>query len=123
MHQKMLSLQEKQASQNFAITDFEPGPLTAPDVNKVIMQLLNIDDPQTIEGLPRLCFKRTMGNPYILKDEDLLIFEIGLLKWRLAEERNESVTVSSDYFVTFLQHRMKQLGEEEQLLLQCVACL
>lgn len=119
----MLSLQEKQASQNFAITEIEPGPLTAPDVNEVIMQLLNIDDPQTIEGLPRLCFKRTMGNPYILKDEDLLIFEIGLLKWRLAEERNESVTVSSDYFVTFLQHRMKQLGEEEQLLLQCVACL
>ena len=114
----------------FHVTNIDVDNFPAYEVNRVIMKMLGIDNPKITEGLAHICHKRTLGNPYfvvefmtMLKDEGLLEFNLGLLKWVWDEKAIESATVSTDNVVQLLQTRMLKLQPDELLTLQYAACL
>ncbi|KAL3945087.1 MAG: hypothetical protein SGBAC_000816 [Bacillariaceae sp.] len=123
-------LNKKMVKCQFHMTNIEVGNFFPTDVNRVIMKLLGIDDPKLTRGLAEICHKRTLGNPYfvvefitMLKDEGLLEYNLGLLKWIWDEKTIESATVSSDNVVDLLQGRMIKLAPDHLLTLQYAACL
>jgi predicted ATPase len=88
-----------------------------------------MSDGDRIRGLAGICLKRTLGCPYfliefrtMLEEEELLTFNLGLLKWVWDEDVIEEETMSTDIVVDLLQARMKKLPDDVQLLLQYAAC-
>ncbi|CAJ1940060.1 unnamed protein product [Cylindrotheca closterium] len=123
-------LNEKMVKSQFHMTHIEVGNFFPADVNRVIMKMLDVDDPKMTRGLADICHKRTLGNPYfvvefitMLKDEGLLEFNLGLLKWVWDEKTIESATVSTDNVVDLVQGRMIKLEPDQLLTLQYAACL
>lgn len=127
---KINDLLEKKDKFDFNVTDIEVGNFNVKEVNKVVMAMLSIDDEEVTHGLAEVCFKRTLGNPFfliefvtMLEEEDLITFNLGLLKWMWDVKVIEDATMSTANVVSLLQARMKKLPADAQLLLEFAACL
>eukprot|EP00980_Cylindrotheca_fusiformis_P016427 scaffold4897_cov129-Cylindrotheca_fusiformis.AAC.4 len=127
---KVQSLLKKKGKFNFHITDIAVGSCDIDSVNKMIMAMMSIDDEERTRGLAEVCFKRTAGNPFfliefmqMLQDENLISYNLGLLKWVWDEVRVADATMSADNVVDLLQARMRKMPSSVQLLLQYAACL
>lgn len=127
---KMKDLEDKKEKYRFHITNIELGNFQIPDVNKVIGAMLAIDDEIQTKGLAEICYKRTHGNPFfliefvtMLEEEDLISYNLGLLRWMWEDAVVGNATVSTDNVADLLQARMRELPKKAQLLLQYAACL
>jgi len=130
LYNRIQTLQEKQDKFGFRISDIELQNLDANAINTIVMAMLSIDDKSKTKDLSTLCFKRTSGNPFflieymkMLQREDLIDFNLGLMKWVWDVSEIEDTTMSTANVVDLLQGRMMKLPEEVQLLLQYAACL
>eukprot|EP00980_Cylindrotheca_fusiformis_P027454 scaffold20461_cov117-Cylindrotheca_fusiformis.AAC.17 len=130
LFKKIQTLQMKQTRCNFRITAIAVGSCDTDEVNKIIMAMMSIDDEERTRGLSEVCFKRTAGNPFfliefmiMLLEENLISYNLGLLKWIWDEERIAEETMSTDNVVDLLQARMRKMPANVQLLLQYAACL
>eukprot|EP00980_Cylindrotheca_fusiformis_P012102 scaffold2923_cov121-Cylindrotheca_fusiformis.AAC.12 len=124
------TLRKKQAKSHFHVTDIEVDSCNIDIVNKMIMAMMSIDDEERTRGLAAVCFKRTAGNPFFLiefmqalQDENLISYNLGLLKWIWDEDEIAAATVSADNVVDLLKVRMRKLPASAQLFLQYAACL
>jgi predicted ATPase len=127
---KISNLAEKKEKFEFNMTDITLGSFKLKEVNKIIMAMLAIDDEERTQGLAEVCFKRTNGNPFfliefmtMLEEEELVVFNLGLLKWIWDEKAIENATVSTSNVVHLLQAKMRKMSKKAQLLLQYAACL
>lgn len=112
------------------ITRIKVKKLDVRSVNAIIMKLLGIDDEDLTKGLAELCFRRTLGNPFfviefmsMLEDENLIAFNLGLLKWTWDEKAIEDKTMSTSNVVDLVQAKMKRLPDNLQILMHYAACL
>ena len=110
------------------ITDIEIENLSVDHVNRVIMTLLSIDDGQETLVLAEICHRRTMGNIFfllqfliMLKEEQLLEFQLGLFKWKWDVETIESTTAATANVVGMVTERMQKLPS--RCFLELAACL
>jgi len=124
------SLQEMSSGFKFNFTEIKLDCCKVEDINQMILTMMNMDDPEKTMELAELCMKRTMGNPHffiefmsMLERENLVTYNLGLLKWTWNLNEIENSTVSSANVVELLQVRMRKMAEETQLLLQQAACL
>ncbi|CAJ1941079.1 unnamed protein product [Cylindrotheca closterium] len=124
------TLEKKKKKFHFDMTHIEPKNLDADGVHEIIMALLGMDDKDATRGLAKTCFKRTLGNPNfvvqfiaMLEEEQLISFNLGLLKWVWDDKAIEDGTMSTENVVDLLQLRMKKLSSDLRLLIQYAACL
>ncbi|CAJ1941081.1 unnamed protein product [Cylindrotheca closterium] len=124
------TLEKKKKKFHFDMTHIEPKNLDADGVHEIIMALLGMDDKDATRGLAKTCFKRTLGNPNfvvqfiaMLEEEQLISFNLGLLKWVWDDRAIEDGTMSTENVVDLLQLRMKKLSSDLRLLMQYAACL
>jgi predicted ATPase len=127
---KIQDLSAMKSSSMYNLTALELGNFQLEMVNKVIMAMLSIDDEERTMGLTKICYKRTLGNPFfliefvtMLEEEELLTFNLGLLKWIWDERVIEDATMSTENIVSLVLARMEKVSEDAQLLMQYAACL
>lgn len=128
---KMNSLQERQDKFHFNMTDINLESCNEGDVNEIIMSMMGMEDhADETKELAHVCYKRTLGNPFfliqfmmMLKEEDLITFNFGLLKWVWKVQEIEDATMSTTNVVDLLQNRMRRLDAETQRFAQYAACL
>ena len=114
----------------YNITELSIGNLEVDDLNRILMDLLAIDDEFRTLDLAQICHRRTLGNPFfflefvsMLKDKELLQYNFGLMKWMWDEDSIESHTVATTNVVDLIQTRMAQLPPSVLRILQLAACL
>mmetsp|Transcript_27698 Transcript_27698/g.67404 ORF Transcript_27698/g.67404 Transcript_27698/m.67404 type:complete len:1151 (-) Transcript_27698:2621-6073(-) len=124
------NLKAMQGNLNFNLTELELGNLPLEGVHRIVSELLCSSDSDGTIGLAEICLKRTHGNPFfviefmtMLQQEELLIFNLGLLKWVWDEVSIENETMSTENVLELLLSRMKKLPRDVQQLLQLAACL
>eukprot|EP00980_Cylindrotheca_fusiformis_P017950 scaffold5703_cov132-Cylindrotheca_fusiformis.AAC.9 len=124
------NLSKRQRKYEYNITDIELFPFELEDVNSVLMKMLRIDNKETTMGLAEICLKRTLGNPFfliefvtMLEEEEMLSFNLGMLKWVWDKKEIENATMTTANVVDLLDAKMKKLPDDVQLLAQCAACL
>eukprot|EP00980_Cylindrotheca_fusiformis_P019141 scaffold6486_cov96-Cylindrotheca_fusiformis.AAC.5 len=124
------SLLDRQEKFQFHVTTLELGNLEMNDVDRILKQLLWMSDRDRTEGLAEICFRRTLGNPYfviefitMLEAEDLLSFNLGMLKWVWDERVVENETMTTANVVDLLDARMRKLPDDVQMVLQYASCL
>jgi len=114
------------------ITQVELENFTTVDsVKEMIMAIMSMDDnAEQVEGLARICFKRTQGNPYfvvefmtMLQQKGLLNFSHETLKWSWDENEIIEAKGSTNNIVDMLQARIEGLSVPQKKFLQCAACL
>ncbi|CAJ1956541.1 unnamed protein product [Cylindrotheca closterium] len=123
-------LKERERKCGFNLTEITVHSCALKDVNKIMMNKLSIEDENETLGLAKLCYKRTLGNPFfvlqfmaMLEKEDLLQFNRSESKWTWDMVKiKQRVCFMSDV-VDLLQGRMEKMSEEVQLLLQYAACI
>ena len=127
---KIQSLEAKAEKCNFEMTDIYLENFGMNNVNKILMTMLSIDDEDATRGLARVCFNRTLGNPYfviqfvtMIEEEELLRYNLGLVKWEWDEDNIEKLTMSTENVLDLLKSRIRKLSKETQLLLRYAACL
>ncbi|KAL3934180.1 MAG: hypothetical protein SGBAC_010046 [Bacillariaceae sp.] len=120
----------KKGDLNYNFTEIELGNLPLEHTQRIVSELLCSSDSDEIMGLAEICRRRTLGNPFfviefmtMLQQEELLTFNLGLLKWVWDEVRVESETMSTDNVLDLLLSRMNKLPLDVQQLLQLAACL
>ncbi|CAB9531002.1 Transcriptional regulator [Seminavis robusta] len=123
-------LKAKQEAGGFVITTIELQSLQVNDTNRMVMSILDTDDPEKTRGLAQVCFKRTHGNPFFLIEfiknlerQEFITFNLGLLKWTWDVDKIDNATMATDNVVDLLQERMRKLPSNLQLLLQYASCL
>ncbi|CAJ1961451.1 unnamed protein product [Cylindrotheca closterium] len=121
-------LAEKTEKGIFKLTTIDLGNISIGDTNKIIMAMLDMGDEAKTEPLAKVCFKRTLGNPFfliefltMLEAEGLITFSLG--KWDWTVQTVDESTKSTNSVVDLIQDRMKKLPEDMQLLLQYAANL
>ena len=64
------------------------------DVNKILTELLSVDDSNKTMPLAKLCRKRTEGNPSrrMLQEERFLEFNVGPFRWTFNEDWEEVIS-------------------------------
>ena len=130
LYNRIQTLREKQEKFRFRITDIKLNNFDTITVNRIVMKILSIDDETQTQDLSTVCFKRTLGNPFFLLEfmkmlhaEELLEYNLGLMKWVWDVPKIEDATMSTPNVVDLLQTQMVKLPEDAQLLLQYAACL
>jgi len=128
--QTLRSLDSKSKMIGLNITRIEVTSLDIVGVNSIIMSMLRIDEDGLTNGLAELCFRRTLGNPFFLLEfmtmlemENMISFNLGLLKWTWDEEAIEEKTMSTANVVDLLQAKMKRLPDKVQIVMHYAACL
>jgi predicted ATPase len=123
-------LEEQKKRCKLNITEIELRNIRRSDVNSIIKAMLSIDDDQRTRKLAEISFKRTLGNPFfliefitMLEQDELVTFNLGMLKWVWDEEEIENKTMATANVVDLLRARMARLSEKSRLLLQYAACL
>ena len=116
------------------ITDIEIGNLSLQHTHSVINTLLSMEDEpeeeKTLE-LARICQRRTAGNVFfllqflvMLKEEELLEFNLGLYKWRWDLNKIESETAATANVVGMVTERLvSKLPSQLLSFLQLASCL
>ena len=114
------------------ITDMEIGNLSLDHVHRVVSTLLSMDDKESIKtlDLARLCYKRTHGNIFflqqfiiMLKEEKLLVYHLGLLRWDWDATKIESDTAATANVVGLVTDRLCRLPPGVLSFLQLASCL
>lgn len=128
--QTLGTLDSKRAMIGLNITRIEIESLGLLGVNSIIMSMLGIDDDGLTKGLAEICFRRTLGNPFfviefmtMLDMENMITFNLGLLKWTWDAKKIEERTMSTANVVDLLQAKMKRLPEKAQIVMHYAACL
>ncbi|KAL3944185.1 MAG: hypothetical protein SGBAC_001742 [Bacillariaceae sp.] len=127
---KIGALSQLQKVHGYNVTDVVLGDCREKDINEMIMSMMTIDDPALTKDLAELCYKRTLGNPFFLIEfmkmlhrEELVTFNIGLMKWTWNVEKIAKATLSTANVADILQTRMVTLPPDIRLLLKFAACL
>mmetsp|Transcript_42708 Transcript_42708/g.103293 ORF Transcript_42708/g.103293 Transcript_42708/m.103293 type:complete len:1107 (-) Transcript_42708:45-3365(-) len=127
---KLKSLEEKKKKFQFSMAHIDLECCNEDDVNEIIMNMMSMNDADATSTLAKVCFKRTLGNPYfliqfmmMLKEEGLISFNLGLVKWVWKEKEIENATMSTTNVVALLQNRMRKLKGHVQRFMQYAACL
>ncbi|KAL3932919.1 MAG: hypothetical protein SGBAC_010629 [Bacillariaceae sp.] len=123
-------LRSEEAKWNFNVTEMEVQSCNVEVVNQIIMEMMSIDDSSETHDLAVLCHQKTLGNPHYLIEfmsmlhrEELISFNLGLLKWTYDVSAIHAATMSTTNVADLLEVRIRQLPEEVQLFLQYAACL
>ena len=116
-------------SDGLDVTDLCIRNLRVVDVHQILMDLLATDDSRVGE-LARICHHKTDGNPFflinymsLLQRQDLLEYNVGLLKWIWHESEIEKQTVATENVVDLVKQKMTELPSEGSHFLSLAACL
>ncbi|KAL3938432.1 MAG: hypothetical protein SGBAC_006650, partial [Bacillariaceae sp.] len=127
---KVKAMEEKMETFQFKMTHIDLECCNEDDVNEIVKNMMSMDDANATRSLAKVCFKRTLGNPFflmefmmMLKEEGLLTFNLGLVKWVWKAEEIENATMSTTNVVALLQDRMGKLEGHVQRFIQYAACL
>ncbi|KAL3932210.1 MAG: hypothetical protein SGBAC_010954 [Bacillariaceae sp.] len=124
------TLKEKQAKYAFSVTEIKLHSCELETVNELIMAMMSIENETETHELAKICYKRTLGNPFfvlqfmsLLESEDLLRYDESSNKWSWDVGQIKQRTNFISDVVELIQGRMKKFSEGVQLLLQYAACL
>ena len=115
----------------FDITRIRVGNLGVKDINRMVNDLLGMDDDSKTIGLARICHQKTNGNALffnyfmsMLLELELLTYNLGLMKWVWNESKIVDDTFSTCNVVDVMKTRMRNaLSSDMSLLLQLAATL
>ncbi|CAB9513687.1 Transcriptional regulator [Seminavis robusta] len=105
--------------------------LDVASINDLLLELLNMDDPdyESTRPLAELCHKRTLGNPLHaisfvgqLSDEKFLKFDLGKVCWHWDIDQILSKTFAMSNVVELMSHEMAKLPLILQRRLCVAAC-
>jgi len=123
-------MKEREGKFGFNLTEIKLNSCNLDDVNKIIMKRVLIDDEKETLDLAKLCYKRTLGNPFFvlqflstLEKDGLLHQDDSLDKWTWDINNIKQRTNFMSDVVDLLQGRMNKMSDEVKLLLQYAACL
>lgn len=98
-------------------------PLGFEAINEMIHEEFK-GDPQEMQKLAELIYKRTHGNPFFaiqllkhLYEQELLFFDIQHLKWRAKLKEIEKVEIS-DNVLELMINRLRKLDQEVSIMLE-----
>ena len=96
----------------------------------LIMAMMSIENETETQELAKICFKRTLDNPFfvlqfmsVLECEALLTYDESSTKWSCDVDQIKQIMNFISDVVELIQGRMKKLSEDVELLLQYAACL
>ena len=122
-------LKDMSPKHRFSVTELSIGNLEVSNVQSILVELLSIADEKKSKELAELCYRRTEGNPFfllyyirILKERDILTFNIGTMQWAWDVARAQEVG-ATDNIVELLKEKMRLLSPDFQKFLLIAACL
>lgn len=126
-HGLMLTL--KSLRENSAhVAELTLQPLSLQDVRQILQDSLQRED-MLVNQLAALCFDKTLGNPFFLRQLLIALYNEGLLyfcsderrwQWSLEKISNWSV---SDNVVDLMRRKMHRLTSETQDVIHLAACV
>lgn len=122
-------LKEKHNNNEVVLTELHVSDLSAEAVNEMLVDLLSLEPEKTM-SLATVVHKKTHGNVFfviqylkLLQENDILEFNLGLMKWIWSLEEIETKTGATDNVVTIMQKKMESLPNELCEVLSLAACL
>ena len=113
----------------YNFTEIRVGNLSLLAVTDLIVELLSIS-PEKAKSLATVCFKRTMGNVFFVKEflmllqqMEILQFNIGSFLWTWDEERLEKETAATFNVVSMIKMKIDKYTDGMVLFLSVAACL
>ena len=128
-------LESKRHEYEFNMTDISIQNLNVPDVNRILLDLLFIDEHDKTLELAELCHRRTGGNPYflltfcdMLRAEDLLMYDFGKMEWQWDVHEIESSTAATPNVVDIMKKKVTKFitagtNKDKGELMLLAACL
>ena len=107
---------------HYDVTELSIGNVTVKNVTSMLMDLLSIDDSSIVlQNLAKIIHQRTHGNPFfviqytsMLYQQQLLKFNIGVMKWEWNESDIQSKTKAADNVVDILKHKMNTISSSSK---------
>ncbi|MBU0801550.1 MAG: serine/threonine-protein kinase PknK, partial [Alphaproteobacteria bacterium] len=124
-----LSLMIKELRENYAnVNELKLQPLTEQDVDALVRDSVHREDGQQAH-LAALCYGKTLGNPFFLKqflgelsNEGLIYFDSQQGLWHWDQKQIESLDVA-DHIVDLMVRKIEHLSADAQALLKTAACI
>ena len=98
-------------------TEMEASEFSVEPINRILMHLMNCDDPEETMGLAELCFKRTHGNIFflltfirMLTEQNLLECSLMAYKWQWKEEAIVEATKITENVAELVEGEMMRLS-------------
>ena len=117
------------ATRDFTFTELEIGNLPQESVNEMLVELLSVT-PEKAEGLAKVCYKRTLGNVFFVKEFlmllheiDILVFDVGSFQWSWDEGKLEKETAATFNVVNMIKMKIDKYPDGMVLLLSVAASL
>ena len=114
---------------NFEISKLSIGNLTVQNVQRLLQDLLSVDDYASTMELAELCHRRTEGNPFFLqyfirslKERGALQFNLVSFNWSWSIHDAEE-TMPTENIVDLLKGKMERFIWSERQFLLVTACL
>ncbi|SBS25195.1 Autoinducer 2 sensor kinase/phosphatase LuxQ [Marinomonas spartinae] len=124
-----LSLMLKELRENYAnVNELKLQPLTEQDVSALLRDSVHRNDEQQAR-LAALCYGKTLGNPFFLKQflgelssEGLIYFDSQQGLWHWDQKQIERLDVA-DHIVDLMVRKIEHLSLDAQALLKTAACI
>ena len=116
-------------TKEYNLTELSVGNLPLPAVTELIVELLSVSSEKA-QGLANICYKRTLGNVFFIKEflillheMNILEFNIGNFQWTWSEEKVEQETAATFNVVSMIKVKIDKYPDGMVLFLSVAACL
>ena len=115
---------------SYHVTEITLGNLSLESVHEMIQELLSVS-VEKAKGLSNICFKRTLGNVFfvkefllLLQEMNILVFNIGTFQWTWNDAIVEKETGATFNVVSMIRMKINKYSDGGMvLLLSLAACL
>ena len=115
---------------SYHVTEITLGNLSLESVHEMIQELLSVS-VEKAKGLSNICFKRTLGNVFfvkefllLLQEMNILVFNIGTFQWTWNDAIVEKETGATLNVVSMIRMKINKYSDDGMvLLLSLAACL
>ena len=129
-HYLSKTIRDMHEAKNREVTEVSVGNLDQTTCEEILVQLLSVDPSAETSRLAEICHKRTLGNAFhmlayvaMLKEENLLEFNLAQLRWTWKNDRIEEETAATSNVVELMEGTISKQSQKLRDLLQLVASL
>ncbi|MFC1849153.1 AAA family ATPase [candidate division CSSED10-310 bacterium] len=128
MSHPLMSHFDELHKQGVPFTNITLKPLQLEQINEMVMNTVSCSEEQALP-LARLCFEKTQGNPFFLKqflsslyDDKLISFnrDLGIWQWHIETMQQQQFTAN---VIHFMVNKIQKLSPAEQELMMRAACI
>ena len=124
----LLYIEEKNP-QNIAVNKIKLLPFKTDNVNQLLIDTLNCDASVCLP-LAKLLFKRSKGNPLLVKqllqnlyDDELIWFDFDRAEWNWNYEEISNTLITDYDVLDLIAERIEKLSAKSQQILKIAACI